>query len=117
MARFGRRRAAGSVAPRRGGRVAANGALGGLARVIEIAVAVVAAIIAIGVLLVVLDANRSNEIVKAIHDAAQWLVGPFKDFFSLHDPKLRVAVNWGLALLVYVVVGRTIAGLLRRPRP
>jgi hypothetical protein len=117
MARFGRRRAAGSVAPRRGGRVAAYGALGVLARVIEIAVAVVALIIAVGVLLVVLEANRSNDIVKAILDAAEWLAGPFKDFFSLDDRKLEVAVNWGLALLVYVLVGRTVAGLLRRSRP
>jgi hypothetical protein len=116
MARFRRRRKAGSVAPRRGGRGAAYGALGGLGRLIEIVVAVVAAIIAIGVLLVVLDANPSNDIVKAIHDAAQWLVGPFKGFFSIDDRKLEVAVNWGLALLVYVLVGRTIAGLLRRPR-
>ena len=97
--------------------MAAYGALGGLARLLEIVVAVVAAIIAIGVLLVVLEANPSNDIVNAIHDAASWLVGPFKDFFSLDDNKLQVAVNWGLALLVYVVVGRTVAGLLRRPRP
>ena len=117
MARLGRRRAAGSVAPRGGGRVAAYGALGGLARLLEVVVAVVAAIIAIGVLLVVLEANPSNDIVDLIHDAAQWLVGPFKDFFSIDDRKLEVAVNWGLALLVYVVVGRTIANLLRRPWP
>lgn len=117
MARFGRRRAAGSVAPRRGGRVAAYGALGVLARVIELVVAVVAVIIVLGVLLVVLKANRSNDIVKLIHDAAEWLVGPFKDVFSLDDRKLEVAVNWGIALLVYVVVGRLVAGLLRRPRP
>ena len=117
MARFGRRRAAGSVAPRRGGRVAAYGALGLLARAIELAVAVVAAIIAIGVLLVVLEANPSNDIVDLILDAARWLVGPFKDFFTIDDRKLEVAVNWGLALLVYVLVGRTIAGVVRRPRP
>src|SRR4051812_38080012 len=106
-----------TVAPRRGGRAGMYGALGMLARVIEIVVAVVAAIIAIGVLLVVLDANRSNEIVNDIHRAALWLVGPFKDVFSLSDRKLQVAVNWGLALLIYVLVGRFVAGLLRRPRP
>ena len=50
-------------------------------------------------------------------DAGAWLVGPFKDFFSLDDRKLEVAVNWGIALLVYVVVGRTVAGFLRRARP
>jgi hypothetical protein len=117
MAQTGRRRAAGGVAPRRGGRVLAYGALGALASAIEIAVAVVAMVIAVGVLLVVLEANPSNELVKSIHDAAAWLVGPFKDFFSLDDRKFEVAVNWGLALVVYVLVGRTVAGLLRRPRP
>jgi hypothetical protein len=106
-----------TVAPRRGGRVRAYGALGGLARVIELVVAVVAAIIAIGVLLVVLDANRSNDIVDAVHSAARWLVGPFRDMFSFDDRKLQVAVNWGLALVVYLVVGRFVAGLLRRPQP
>jgi hypothetical protein len=117
MARFGRRRAAGSVARRRGGRVPAYGALGALARLIEIVVAVVAVIIALGVLLVVLEANPSNGIVDLIHDAGSWLVGPFKDVFTLDDRKLEVAVNWGIALVVYVVAGRGVAGLLRRPRP
>jgi hypothetical protein len=97
--------------------MAAYGALGALARLIDLVVAVVAVIIALGVLLVVLEANPSNDIVKLIHDAAAWLVGPFKDFFSLNDAKLQVAVNWGLALVVYVIVGRTVASLLRRPRP
>jgi hypothetical protein len=95
----------------------AYGALGVLARVLELVVAVVASIIAIGVLLVVLEANPANGIVDAIHDAARWLVGPFEDFFTLDDAKLQVAVNWGLALLVYVLVGRLLANLLRRPGP
>lgn len=95
----------------------AYGALGVLARVLEVVVAVVASIIAIGVLLVVLEANPDNAIVDAIHDAARWLVGPFEDFFTLDDPKLQVAVNWGLAVVVYVLVGRTLASLLRRPGP
>ncbi|MEO8687959.1 MAG: hypothetical protein ABI611_07035 [Solirubrobacteraceae bacterium] len=102
---------------RRGGLVAAYGALGVLARVLEIVVAVVAVIIALDVLLVVLEANPANDIVKLVHDAGRWLAGPFKDVFTLDDRKLEVAVNWGIALLVYVVVGRLVAGLLRRPRP
>jgi hypothetical protein len=92
----------------------AYGAFGFLARAIDIVVAVVAVIIALGVLLVVLEANPSNAIVEAWLDAARWLVGPFEDFFALDDRKLEVAVNWGLALLVYVLVGRGVASLLRR---
>ena len=95
----------------------AYGALGFLARVVDLVVAVVAAIIATGVLLVVLEANPANAIVDALLDAARWLVGPFEDFFTLDDAKLQVAVNWGLALVVYVLVGRRIATLLRKPKP
>ena len=40
-----------------------------------------------------------------------------RDMFSFSDRKLQVAVNWGLALLLYVLVGRPVAGLLWRPRP
>jgi hypothetical protein len=97
--------------------VAAYGALGVLARIVDIVVAIVAVIIALGILLVVLKANPDNSLVKAVHDAARWLVGPFADVFKLDDPKVMVAVNWGLALVVYVVVGRLIASLLRRPQP
>ena len=95
----------------------AYGALGFLARVIDVVVAIVAVIIAVGVLLVVLEANPENSIVEAWLDAARWLVGPFEDFFTLDDEKLQVAVNWGLALLVYVLVGRGLATLLRKPKP
>jgi hypothetical protein len=92
----------------------AYGALGFLARVIDVVVAVVAAIIATGVLLVVLEANPANDIVDAVLDAARWLVGPFEDFFTLDDDKLQVAINWGLALVVYVLVGRGVSTLLRK---
>ena len=94
----------------------AYGALGFLARAVDVVVAAVAVIIAVGVLLVVLEANPSNSIVNALLDAARWLVGPFKGFFSLDNRKLEVAVNWGLALVVYVAVGRLVSSLLRRRR-
>ncbi len=103
--------------PGRGVAAGAYGVLGLLAALIDIVVAIVCLTIAVGILLVVLKANSSNSIVKFIHDIAKFLVGPFKDVFSLKDPKLMVAVNWGLALVIYFIVGRLIASLLRRPRP
>ena len=121
MARFLRRRGkTGDGATRSGrgrGRGAAYGLLGVLARIVDIITAIVALIIAVGILLVVLEANRGNDIVSTILDAARSLVGPFKDIFDLEDRKLETAVNWGLALLIYVVVGRLISSLLRRPSP
>jgi hypothetical protein len=85
-----------------------------LARMVTLVAAVVAAIVVIGILLVVLGANQSNELVKAIMDAARWLAGPFRDLFSLDSHKATVAVNWGIAAVVYLAAGRLIARLLLR---
>jgi hypothetical protein len=68
----------------------------------------------VAIVLFVVGANSSNGIVSAIHDAGAWLVGPFKNLFKIHDAKLAMAVNWGLAALVYLIVGHFIANLLVR---
>ncbi len=72
------------------------------------------AIIVAGILLVVLGANADNSLVSNVHDLGKTLVGPFKDLFSIEDPKVAIAVNWGLAALVYLIVGSLIARILRR---
>ena len=85
-----------------------------LARLVTLVAAGVAAIVVIGILLVVLGANQSNELVKAVMDAARWLAGPFRDLFSFDSHKTTIAVNWGIAAAVYLAVGRLIARLLVR---
>jgi hypothetical protein len=97
-----------------GAKGAARTGLWGLARIISLITAIVVGLIVIGILLIVLDANKHNQIVKALLDAARFLVGPFKDIFKPSDPKLRIAVNWGLAAVIYAIVGGFIAKLLRR---
>ena len=88
-----------------------------LARLIRTLVGLIALVIVAAIVLFVLGANQSNGIVSAIHDAGQWLVGPFKNLFSIHNAKVAMAVNWGLAALVYLIVGHTIATLLARMTP
>jgi len=85
-----------------------------LARAITLLAAAVAAVLVIGILLVVLEANRSNDLVQAVRDAAQFLAGPFDGLFSLERNKVEVAVNWGIAAVVWLVLGRLIARLLLR---
>ena len=89
----------------------------GLARIIRSLASLIALVIVAAIVLFVLGANQSNGIVSAIHDAGQWLVGPFKNLFKIHNAKLAMAVNWGLAALVYLVVGHFIATLLARMTP
>ncbi len=85
-----------------------------LARVVRLIAGVVFVIIVAGILLRVFDANMSNTIVRDIHDAAAWLVGPFKNLFSFKNPKVTIAVNWGIAAVVYYAIGHIIARLLAR---
>ena len=74
-------------------------------------------IIVAGILLRVLDANSTNTIVRHIHDAAKTLVGAFDNLFKLHNAKAAIAVNWGVAAVVYLIVGSFIAGLIARATP
>jgi YGGT family len=85
-----------------------------LARLIRTVTGLVALVIVLGILLFVLSANPHNAIVSDIHDAANWLVGPFRNVFSVKGPKLNLALNWGLATLVYLVVGGFLASLAAR---
>ena len=85
-----------------------------LARAVRLATGVVVAVILAGILIHVLDANTSNAIVSFFDDAARWLTQPFHGIFSPDGQNARIAVNWGLAALVYLIVGSLIARLLAR---
>jgi hypothetical protein len=91
-----------------------------LVRFVHLVVSVVVLIIVAGILLVMLKANPTNAIVSDVHGWAHWLAGPFDGMFSFHDARTAVAVNWGIAAVVYLFVGELIARLIsgtRRWRP
>lgn len=75
---------------------------------------VVAAIILLGIVLVLMKANPTNEIVKFVEDLARFLTTPFHNLFPQDNPQRDVLVNWGIAAIVYLIVGALIARLLRR---
>ncbi len=83
-----------------------------LARVVQLVVSIAVAIIVAGILLVVLKANPANSIVSEVHSWAHWLAGPFDGMFSFHSANTAIAVNWGIAAVVYLFVGVLIARLL-----
>lgn len=85
-----------------------------LGRAVRVATAVAVVIVVAGILIHVLGANTSNEIVSAVNDAAKWLVQPFHDLFRLHGAKANVVVNWGLAALVYAIVGAVLSRAFMR---
>ena len=85
-----------------------------LARLVRFLTTAVVVVIVLGIVLHVLDANAGNAFVSAVHDVAGWLVTPFKGLFSFGDNELQIAVNWGIAALVYGLVGGFISRMLAR---
>jgi uncharacterized protein involved in cysteine biosynthesis len=80
-------------------------------RVLQLVVSIVVLTIVAGILLVLLKANPANSIVSEVHSWARWLAGPFDGMFSLHSANDAIAVNWGIAAFVYLIVGGLIARL------
>jgi uncharacterized integral membrane protein len=115
MATLARGRAAASKAKMAvRGRGAARKGRWGAARIVRLITSVVVGLLLVAILLVLLEANRDNAIVEALLDAGAWLAGPFDNVFSMDTRKERIAVNYGLAALIYAIVGGLIARLLRR---
>ena len=85
-----------------------------IARAVMLVAYAIAAILVLGILLVVLKANPSNDIVQFVRDAASTLAGPLDGLFKLDSNKAEKAVNWGLAAVVWVALGKLIARLLIR---
>jgi hypothetical protein len=91
-----------------------------LARVWSIVFGVLAAILALGALLVVLrdNINESNSVVKLITDVADAISGPFSrdngvfDFTGKNAESKNALLNWGIAAIVYLLIGRVGSNLI-----
>ncbi|MHB8659831.1 MAG: hypothetical protein ACYC91_18175 [Solirubrobacteraceae bacterium] len=88
-----------------------------VARLVRLVVELIVLVIVVAILLRVFGANPANPVVMDVHDVARWFVGPFSNMFSIHNPKVAIAVNWGIAALVYQVLGGLIARLIARVAP
>jgi hypothetical protein len=84
-----------------------------LARLVMAAASVIALLIALAIVLRDVDANGANTIVKGIHEGANFFAGAFTGLirFSGH-PKRAITVDWGIALLVYLIVGAIVAKVI-----
>lgn len=111
----GERRRLGSRA--HGAAGATAGAIGSgvltLARLVMMVATLIAVLIALAIVLRDVDANASNSIVKGIHEGANFFAGSFTGLirFAGH-PKRAITVDWGIALLVYLLVGAFVSRLI-----
>ncbi|GAA0543919.1 hypothetical protein A8924_3105 [Saccharopolyspora erythraea NRRL 2338] len=85
-----------------------------VANIIRIVTGVVVTVFVLHILFVVFDANQGNEFVSFVYGLAQVLVLGLGDVFTPDDALLGVILNYGLAALVYLVIGRLIVKAIRR---
>jgi hypothetical protein len=85
-----------------------------LARAVILLTGAAALVLIAAILLTLLEANRSNDVVQLLRDAAGVLAGPLDDLFRLDSNKAERAVNWGIAAVVWLALGRLVARLLLR---
>ncbi len=84
-----------------------------LASLIMVVAVLVALVLALHILFVILRANPDNAIVQFVEGLAGTLAWRFEGLFLLTRESVEVLVNFGLAAVVYLIVGAVLARLLR----
>jgi hypothetical protein len=85
---------------------------GSAGRAIMLAAFVIAAIIVLHIIFVLIGANAGNTIVSTDADWSGTLAAWFKDLFTPGNYKLAVFLNYGLAAIFYLIIGRVVARLV-----
>lgn len=87
-----------------------------IASVVWLIAVVCALFLAVGALLIALKANQQNTIVELVLDGARYLDGPFANIFTFEGSNAEVKdalVNWGIAAVVYLIIGKVLDRIIR----
>ena len=85
-----------------------------IASVVWLAAVVCALFLAVGALLVALKMNPDNAIVAFILNGADVLdLGEFKEFDGKNAAVKAALTNWGIAAVIYLVVGKVLDRIIR----
>jgi hypothetical protein len=100
-------------------RAAAVGSVGSgviaIARLVLSIAGLIALLIALAVVLRDVDANAHNTIVKGIHEGANFFAGAFTGLVTIKGhAKREITVDWGIAIVVYLIVGALISRSIAR---
>ena len=113
------RRRRGSTSERGERRPSVNSIRSKVASVVWLIAVVCALFLAVGALLIALKANQENSVVAFVLDGAGLLEGPFSreggifEFDGKNAEVKNALVNWGLAAIVYLVIGKILDRLIR----
>jgi hypothetical protein len=81
-----------------------------LARLVMTVATLIALLIGLAIVLRDVGANPHNTIWEGIHEGANFFAGAFTGLIKFNGhPKRAITVDWGIALLVYLIVGAVIS--------
>ena len=78
------------------------------------AAGLIALILVLHIILVLIGANSTNTIVSTDADWARHLAAWFDGLFTTSSAKWNTLLDYGLATLVYLTIGRLLTGLVGR---
>jgi hypothetical protein len=84
-----------------------------IANMIHVVTALIALVFVLHIVFSLFGANQNSGTVAFVYGAAKIFVFGFGDVFTPSDAKIGLIVNYGLAAIVYLVVGRLIYRTLR----
>ncbi len=85
-----------------------------IANIVDVLTSVIVLAFVLHILFAVFGANQGNEFVSVVYTVAKTLVLGLGDVFTPDEALLGVVLNYGVAALIYLVIGRLIARALRR---
>ncbi|MEO3806925.1 hypothetical protein [Nonomuraea sp. B1E8] len=104
---------------RPGGRVATpwRRTVSAAAYLVKVACRVAALSVLLYAVFTVFRANPANIWYQFVESLAAWLSLGLAGLFQLADPRWTALVNYGLAAIVWLIIGSALAGLIRRAAP
>lgn len=89
-----------------------NAALRLMVRIVLTVAGMIATLIALAIVLRLAGANPSNGVVHDIHVAANFFAGAFTTIFKIHNGRVSLLVNWGIAAGVFLIAGAIVARMM-----
>ena len=94
---------------------AAGSAVLGIAALVMLAAVLIFLLIVAAIVVRDVDANATNGVVEAVHEGANFFAGAFTGLISFSGhPKRAITVNWGIAAIVFLLVGIFASRLIAR---
>ncbi|GAB3299653.1 hypothetical protein GCM10027563_44000 [Parasphingorhabdus pacifica] len=85
-----------------------------IATVVQLFTGLIATVFVLHIVFVIAGANQGSGIVSFVYGTAKVFVLGFGDVFTPGDATMGLVLNYGLAAIVYLVLGKVVAGALRR---